>query len=91
MTALRLPRLIPASVAPPRQPLVDMYTRELGEVEKAADGARCHHSSMCLSPLRVGELVIPIGSFFALLDHIERDERSVHVIHLTAGGVPKRL
>lgn len=77
----------------PAQPDVDMLTAELGEVAKASTTGHCHHSTFCLAPLRVGELVVPVGSFYALLDHVEKDVREVErAARLTGtGGIPKRL
>lgn len=91
MSPLTRPRQ-PLYVMPPAQPDVEMLTDQLGEVTKATEAGHCHHSTFCLSPLRVGELVVPVGPFFALLDHVEADTRTAeHVARLSGGGIPKRL
>lgn len=92
MNPLTRPRQ-PLYVTPPEQPEIEMLTREVGEVAKATEAGHCHHSTFCLSPLRVGDVVVRVGSFFALLDHVEADERDIeHIARLSGvGGVPKRL
>lgn len=80
----------PVYVQLPEPPQVEPLGDHLFEVSKTTDTARCHHSAACLTPLRVGELVVPVGRFYALLDHIDTPPGN-STPPLTGGGVPKRL